>query len=113
MSVLLAQTLRSSGRAAVIGIAVGAIATWGRMRGREEIEWQDRSWRVLENEGEVKTDWITIAGSGAGAAAAALAARRGAIMMGMGEALLGGVGAGSSVGTPYMIATFAAGRKSA
>jgi hypothetical protein len=113
MPVLLARTLQSSGRAAAIGSVVGALATWGRMRGREEIEWQDRSWRVLENEGEVKTDWVTIVGSGAGATAAALAARRGAISMSMGKSLLGGAGAGLSVGIPYMIASFATGRKPA
>jgi hypothetical protein len=37
------------------------------MRGREEIEWQDRSWRLLENEGQLETDDWTVVGAGAGA----------------------------------------------
>jgi hypothetical protein len=98
MSVLIARTLQSSGRGFAIGSIVGALATWGRMRGREEIEWKDRAWRVLENKGEVNTDWVTMGGIGAGAVAGAAAARRGAISASVGTALLGGAGAGSSVG---------------
>jgi hypothetical protein len=37
------------------------------MRGREEIEWKDRSWRLLENPGQVETDDWTVVGAGAGA----------------------------------------------
>ena len=113
MAALVARTLQSSGRAFALGSAVGALATWGRMRGREEIEWQDRSWRILENEGEKKTDWVTMGGAGAGAVVVAAAARRGVLPASVGTAMLGGVGAGSSVGIPYMISTFARGRKSA
>jgi hypothetical protein len=129
-SALIARTLQGSGRALAIGSLVGAIATWGRMRGREEIEWRDRAWRILENEGEVKTDWVMLGGAGAGALASLAAARRGAIPMGVGSVMLGGVGVGSSVGRftkgehvriwlthflgiPFMIATFATGRKPA
>jgi hypothetical protein len=113
MSALWAKTLRSSGRALIVGSGVGALATWGRMQGREEIEWQDRSWRVLENKGELITDWVTIGGAGTAAVGAALAARRGMIPMSVGGALLGGAGAGSSVGVPFMLASFARGRKPA
>jgi hypothetical protein len=97
-SALIARTLHGSGRAFALGSLVGAVATWGRMRGREEIEWQDRAWRVLENEGEVKTDWVMLGGSCAGAFASFVAARRGAIPMGVGSAMLGGAGVGSSIG---------------
>lgn len=31
-----------------------AVAVPARMWGREEIEWQDRSWRLLENKGQVE-----------------------------------------------------------
>jgi hypothetical protein len=113
MPTLVARILRSSGRSLVIGTVAGAVATWGRMRGREDIEWQDRSWRVLENSDEVTTDWVTIGGASAGAITSLVAARRGAIPTGFGTAALGGVGIGSTVGIPYMIATFAMGRKSA
>ena len=27
-----------------------------RMRGKEKIEWQDRSWRLLENKGQLECD---------------------------------------------------------
>jgi hypothetical protein len=95
---LIARTLQSSGRAFVLGTAVGALATWGRMRGREDIEWRDRAWRIMENEGENRTDWVTMGGIGAGAAAGVVAARRGAIPTSIGSAMLGGAGVGSSIG---------------
>lgn len=50
-----------------MGIMVVAIP--GRMWGREEIEWQDRSWRLLENKGQVECDDWTYAGMAAGALA--------------------------------------------
>jgi hypothetical protein len=98
MSALVARTLQSSGRAFAIGSVVGALATWGRMRGREDIEWKDRAWRILENKGEVQTDWVTLGGIGAGAFAGAAAARRGTIPASVGSAMLGGAGAGSATG---------------
>jgi hypothetical protein len=113
MRALFARTLRTSGRSLVLGTFVGAAATWGRMRGRDDIEWQDRPWIILENGGEVKTDWVTIGGAGAGAVACLVAARRGVIPATMGSAALGGIGLGTSVGVTFMIATFATGRKSA
>jgi hypothetical protein len=98
MSKLIAHTLQSSGRAFALGTAVGALATWGRMRDREEIEWQDRAWRILENKGENQTDWVTMGGVGAGAVAGVVAARRGAMPASVGSAMLGGAGVGSSIG---------------
>lgn len=83
------------------------------MRGREEIEWQDRSWRLLENRGEVDTDWESVAAAGGGAAAGTLAARRGVLPLKIGQAALGGAGVGSSSGVLFMIATYVAGRKPA
>jgi hypothetical protein len=98
MSAVIARTVQSSSRAFAIGSAVGVLITWGRMRGREEIEWQDRAWRILGNRGEVQTDWATIGGIGAGAVAGVVGARRGVVPGGVGKAVLGGVGVGSSVG---------------
>jgi hypothetical protein len=98
MSALVSRTLQSSGRAFAIGSVVGALATWGRMRGREDIEWKDRAWRILENKGEVQTDWVTLGGIGAGVFAGAAAARRGTIPANVGSAMLGGAGAGSATG---------------
>ncbi len=109
-SALLADTLKISGRSLVIGAIAGIGMTWSRMRGKEEIEWKDRSWRILENKGELQTDWAALSGAGVGAAAAAMAARRGAIPMSTGNALLGGAGLGMATGVPFMIGTFVAGR---
>jgi hypothetical protein len=108
-----AQTLRGSSRAFALGTTAGALMTWGRMRGREEIEWKDRSWRIIENNGEVRTDWVTLGGAGAGAVAGLIAARRGAVPMNVGRAALGGAGIGMASGVPYMIASFATGRRPA
>jgi len=33
-----------------------------RMWGREDIEWRDRAWRLLENQGQVECDDFTYAG---------------------------------------------------
>lgn len=112
-SVILARTLKTTGRGLLLGTAAGAVMTWGRMRGREEIEWKDRSWRILENDGEIQTDWASLGSASAGAVAALMAVRRGRISMPVGGAVLGGTGAGMAFGVPYMIGTYAAGRKPA
>ena len=80
---------------------------------REEIEWKDRSWRILENHGEVKTDWVTLGAAGTGAVGALIAARSGRVPITVGNAMLGGAGVGMGTGVPYMIASFASGRKPA
>ncbi|KAJ9144364.1 hypothetical protein NKR19_g6460, partial [Coniochaeta hoffmannii] len=48
--------LRSSGNGALVGTGLLAVALAGRMRGREEIEWRDRSYRLLWNRGQVEVD---------------------------------------------------------
>lgn len=70
------------------------------MQGREEIEWQDRSWRLLESKGQVECDWWILDGAVVGAVAGVLAARKGRIPVGtgMGKAALGGTGIGVSSG---------------
>jgi hypothetical protein len=112
-NMILSRTLKTAGRGLILGTAAGAVMTWGRMRGREEIEWKDRSWRVLENDGEVKTDWVTLGAAGGGAVGALLAARKGTLPLNMGNAVLGGAGVGFASGVPFMIATFASGRRPA
>lgn len=66
-----------------------------RMRGRADIEWRDRSWRLLENAGQVSTDrW-----SGAGAVlAGALVVVRGAGAGAGALPVVGAVGVGSLLG---------------
>lgn len=80
----------STGTAAALGL--GALMTLGRMRGREEIEWQDRSWRLLENKGQLETDDWTAVGGGVGAVLGASAAKgwRGAVG-GFGLGTVGGM----------------------
>jgi hypothetical protein len=112
-NIIISRTLKTAGRGLVLGTAAGAVMTWGRMRGREEIEWKNRSWRVLENDGEVKTDWVTLGAAGGGAVGAVIAARSGRIPVSVGSAMLGGAGVGMGTGVPYMVASFASGRKPA
>lgn len=73
-----------------------------RMWGREEIEWSDRSWRLLENEGQKEVDDWSLAGTVAGALVTAR--RTTASQAGRGLQMLGGSGAGSMVGVVgYMV----------
>jgi hypothetical protein len=80
------------------------------MRGREEIEWKDRSWRLLENKGEMSTDWVSMGAVVPGALVGALAARRGAVPVSVLNGTLGGAGIGMGLGVPYMVSTYARGR---
>ena len=109
----LSRLLLNSGRGLVIGALAGPAMTWARMRGREDVEWQDRSWRLLENQGEVRTDWETVGAAGVGALAGAAAARRGNVALGVGRAALGGAGLGLGSGVLFMVGTFAVGREPA
>lgn len=55
--------LRAAGTGTAIGTVLLALATAGRMAGRGEIEWQDRSWRLLGNRGQVECDDFTYGGA--------------------------------------------------
>jgi hypothetical protein len=68
--------LRSTGIGAVVGTGILALGLPIRMSGMEEIEWQDRSWRLLENKGQVECDDWTYGGMAMGTVAAV--AQRGA-----------------------------------
>lgn len=56
------QTIvRSAGYGSAVGTILLATALPLRMYGRERIEWQDRSWRLLENRGQLAADdWSTV-----------------------------------------------------
>lgn len=110
---LLANTLKVTGRSLVVGTLAGAFMVFGRMHGNEEIEWQDRAWRILENKGEVRTDWAAFGGAGMGAVVGLIAARRGVVPATASTAILGGAGLGMASGVPFMVYTFASGRKPA
>lgn len=86
------RLLRSSANNILITLGITGLGLAGRMYGREKIEWQDRSWRLLENRGQVETDDWVYAGMGVGTVAA-LALRPGAGWRGVvGAAGLGSVG---------------------
>ncbi|TVY23579.1 hypothetical protein LHYA1_G007537 [Lachnellula hyalina] len=82
--------LRSTGRGAVIGTALLGVAVVLRMWGREGIEWQDRSWRLLGNKGQVECDDWTYGGMAVGAIAG--------VAKGGWRYGIGGMGVGSWVG---------------
>ncbi|WAO93976.1 Hypothetical protein NCS54_01153700 [Fusarium falciforme] len=88
------RLIRSASTGTVVALGLGALMTLGRMHGREEIEWQDRSWRLLENKGQLETDDWTVVGAGVGAVLGAQAAKglgwRGAVG-GLGLGTVGGM----------------------
>ena len=90
-----ARLVGHSARGIALGTLFGGLALAGRMWGREDVEWQDRSWRLLENKGQMELDNWLLAGSGLGAAAAAVVLRRGALV----GRVLGGAGLGATAGT--------------
>jgi hypothetical protein len=70
-----ARLLRASGTSVAITVGVTGVMLVGRMYGREEVEWQDRSWRLLRNRGQLETDDWTYMGMLAGPATAAAVGR--------------------------------------
>ena len=66
-----------------------------RMWGREEIEWQDRAWRLLANAGQMEVEEWSLAGMGAGVLAVVM--RKG-FREGGWRRVVGGAGVGNLVG---------------
>ena len=101
---VLGSGLRSIGIGAVIGTGLMVPGLVMRMWGREEIEWKDRSWRLLENEGQKEVDDWSLLGTVAGAVAVA---RRTIVRETARSKFLrlsGGAGVGSMVGVMgYMV----------
>lgn len=64
-----AASLATTGRWAVATTVLMAPVTIGQMWGREEIEWQDRSWRLLESKGQMEVDDWSLVGTVVGLAA--------------------------------------------
>lgn len=93
--------LRAAGTGTAVGTVLLAGATVWRMYGREEVEWQDRSWRLVGNRGQVECDDFTYAGAVGGLGVWAW--RRG--LKGLGwRGPVGAAGLGSVVGTVgYMV----------
>lgn len=96
------RLLSSTAVGSLGGIAFLAVAMTARMWGREEIEWKDRSWRLLANRTQNREDDWSVGGAALGAVGMAIMARRGggfAAGVPMWAVLAGGAGAGSVVGT--------------
>jgi hypothetical protein len=91
--------IRSAGLGTVIGTSLLSIGLAARMWDKEPIEWKDRSWRLLENKGQVEVDDWSYGGAVMGAAAAVTARTK----LGW-RGYLGGMGLGSLVGVGgYMV----------
>lgn len=81
---------------------INTLALAGRMYGREEIEWKDRSWRLLENQGQNQTDEWSAAGMVGGAVGGVAIGRSVGVAAWRGA--LGGAGTGSIMGVVAMMA---------
>ncbi|KAF4551311.1 Hypothetical protein D9617_14g077680 [Elsinoe fawcettii] len=99
--------LRRTGPAAIIGTAFMVPGLLMRMKGREEIEWQSRSWRLLENKGQMEVDEWSLLGLGV---AGALVAGRVVRPVGW-RGVVGLLAVGNLVGVGgYMIARYGEGK---
>jgi len=63
-------TIRSAGIGSVVGTVLLSVGLISLMRGKKEIEWKDRSWRLLENKFQVEVDDFTYFGAAVGAISA-------------------------------------------
>jgi hypothetical protein len=60
---ILTSLLRAAGTGGIVGTGILSVMLIGRMWGREEIEWKDRSWRLLNHKGQVAVDdWSQVGG---------------------------------------------------
>lgn len=66
------------------------------MAGKEEIEWQDRSWRLLHNQGQVAVDNWSLLGMAGGIGVGAL--RDGGVWKQSWRVSVGRMGLGSLIG---------------
>ncbi|KAL8831218.1 MAG: hypothetical protein Q9170_005389 [Blastenia crenularia] len=97
-----ARLLSSAAIGSLAGTALTAFGMTGRMWGREHVEWQDRSWRILANKGQNREDDWSLGGIILGAVGMGIMARRpGGFMMGIStwRAVVGGAAAGSVLAT--------------
>lgn len=105
----LQRILRYSARGSLFGLVFGTIALTGQMWGRETIEWQDRSWRLLSNPTQNQTDHWSLAGAAIGAITGYnLAQRQTALLNNLNlntrTMILGGAASGSAIAIISMLA---------
>ncbi|KAK1491947.1 hypothetical protein CCUS01_14173 [Colletotrichum cuscutae] len=97
--------LRRSGTASAVGLGLTGVATVARMYGREDIEWRDRAWRLMESRSQLEVDDWTYGGAAAGVAALGIARAAGMKGSALGvRVVAGAAGLGSLAGTVgYMV----------
>jgi Protein of unknown function (DUF1757) len=88
--------LRSTATGSIIGTGLVTVALAALMWNKEPIEWADRSWRLLENRGQVELDDWSYGGAVLGAAGVLFSAS-GLNTLGW-RGALGGSGLGSLLG---------------
>lgn len=91
-----AKILRSTGVGSLVGLSAMAIMLPMHMAGKEEIEWQDRSWRLLHNQGQVAVDNWSLLGMAGGIGVGAL--RDGGVWKQSWRVSVGRMGLGSLIG---------------
>ncbi|KAL8940485.1 MAG: hypothetical protein Q9211_002246 [Gyalolechia sp. 1 TL-2023] len=99
---LVARSLSSAAVGGLGGTVFLAIGMAARMWGRDEVEWQDRSWRILANKGQNREDGWSLGGMILGAVGMGLMTTGpGGIVAGLStwRAIVGGAAAGSVLGT--------------
>jgi hypothetical protein len=97
-----ATLLRSTGTGTLVGTGLVTAMLAARMWAKEPIEWADRSWRLLENRGQVELDDWSYGGAVLGAARGLFSAP-GASSLGW-RRVLGATGLGSLIGAGgYMV----------
>ncbi|KAG6236642.1 hypothetical protein E4U25_003496 [Claviceps purpurea] len=95
----LPRVLLASSTGSILGVGLMALALGGRMYGRDRIEWHDRSWRLLENKGQMEMDDWTYIGMGLGGVGGAVVSGAAAVRsLGRSRAVLGGMGVGGALG---------------
>jgi hypothetical protein len=101
---LLHRYLRRCGTSTAATLGLVSIALTARMWGRSEIEWKDRSWRLLENKAQVELDDFTVGGAAAGVGAFVAAMPRAARSSLGWRGYIGSAGAGSMLGMVLYLA---------
>jgi hypothetical protein len=81
----LPRLVANAATGSVLGVGLSGVALVARMWGRDGIEWNDRSWRLMENKGQLETDDWTYGGMAVAAV--------GWMVRGMPMGWRGGVGA--------------------
>ena len=82
-----------AGTGAAVGTLAMSVGLMARMWGREDIEWSDRSWRLLENQGQLEVDdWSGVGGL---AGVLAMSFLKSAQNIALWKRALGGAGIGS------------------